>query len=78
LFFQWSSSTGFGTKYVSTAGMAGKPTWSPDGKSVGGGAEGTDTLTYRWNDSTGFGTQYSNPVQPLSSLGAGYRGFFSN
>jgi hypothetical protein len=78
LFFQWSSSTGFGTKYVSTAGMILKPTWSPDGKSVGGGAQGTDTLTYPWNDSTGFGTQYSNPAQPLSSLGTYYEGFFSN
>ena len=77
-FYQWSNASGFGTKYSSMEQLAGKPTWSPDGKSVGGGAEGTDTLTYRWNDSTGFGTQYSNPVQPLSSLGAGYHGFFSN
>ena len=78
LFFQWSSSTGFGTKYASTPDLIGKPTWSPDGKSVGGGAEGTNTLTYPWNDSTGFGTQYSNPVEPLGAYGDSWTGFFSN
>jgi hypothetical protein len=77
-FHQWSSSTGWGTQYSPQSSIAFTPSWSPDGKSVGGGSFGTDTLTYRWDDATGFGTQYSNPVQPIGSDVSSAYGFFSN
>lgn len=70
--YQWSNSSGFGTKYSdpSTFIDAESIKFSNDGNYVlVTGSSSPSVAVYPWNDSTGFGTKYSDPSTLPPTIG---------
>ena len=75
--YQWSNSSGFGTKYANPATLltnyASTLCFTPSGTDVVGAVtmNPPGVAAYKWTDGGGFGTKYSNPA---STTGQNTRG----
>jgi hypothetical protein len=70
--FNWSSATGWGTRYFTapTANNGRDAVFDESGTgAVFGGATTPFISGFPWSNSTGFGTQYSNPTIALAATG---------
>lgn len=70
--WQWSETTGIGTKYADPSypafAFASGPRWHPSGQAFGLGlSSGGLPFAAAWSDSSGFGTKYANPGTAAST-----------
>lgn len=71
--YQFSSISGFGSKYTSPSGLVWQfynASFAPSGTTLAAGSRDTAAGIYAWQwSSSGFGTQYTSPAQVYGSLG---------
>lgn len=83
--YQWSNTTGIGTKYANPATLATNSIrdlhFSIAGTDVvgSGGPNPPGTQAWRWTDTAGFGTKYSNPAASTgnASIGSALQPYYS-